>query len=97
MMATEPEPLPIVASTRYAKDAKRVRKRGKDMGRLVAIVDTLRNRRQLAENHRDHALTGDWQGWRDCHIEPDWILIYRVDRETETLILGRTGTHSDLF
>jgi mRNA interferase YafQ len=97
MMATEPEPLVVVMTTRYNKDAELLRKRGKKMTRLVEIVDALRNRRRLAERHRDHALSGDRQGWRDCHIEPDWSLIYRVDEEAGTLILGRTGTHADLF
>jgi mRNA interferase YafQ len=97
MMATEPEPLGVIITTRYNKDADLLRKRGKKMARLVAIVDALRHRRQLARRHRDHALSGDWQGWRDCHIEPDWLLIYRVDPEAGELILGRTGTHSDLF
>ena len=94
-MATEPQPLEVVTTSRYEKDAKRVRKRGKDMARLLAVVDALRNRQPLAERHHDHALKGDMQGWRDCHIEPDWLLVYRV--EEGELILGRTGTHSDLF
>jgi mRNA interferase YafQ len=96
-MATEPEPLAVVATTQYEKDAKKARKRGKDMSRLLAVVDALRNRRALAERHRDHGLTGDWRGWRDCHIEPDWLLLYRIDEKAGELILGRTGTHSDLF
>ena len=96
-MATAPDPLDVVATTRFEKDAKRVRKRGKEMARLVAVVDALRHRQLLATRHQDHALAGDWQDWRDCHIEPDWLLIYRVDEESGTLILGRTGTHSDLF
>ena len=97
MMATGPEPLVVIVTTRYNKDAELLRKRGKQMARLVAIVDELRNRRRLVERHRDHALSGDWRGWRDCHIEPDWLLIYRVDEEAGALILGRTGTHADLF
>jgi mRNA interferase YafQ len=96
-MAAGPGPLNVVATAQYARDAKRVRKRGKDMARLLAVVDALRNRRPLAPRHRDHALSGDRRGWRDCHIEPDWLLIYRVDDEAGDLILGRTGTHSDLF
>jgi mRNA interferase YafQ len=96
-MATAPEPPNVVATTRYDKDAKRVRKRGEDMTRILTVVDALRNRRPLADRHRDHALSGDWQGWRDCHVEPDWVLVYRVDEEAGELILGRTGTHSDLF
>ncbi len=96
-MSTELEPLNVVATTRYLKDAKRVRKRGKEMARLLTVVDALRNRRPLAERHRDHALAGDLRGWRDCHIEPDWILVYRIDEDAGDLILGRTGTHADLF
>jgi mRNA interferase YafQ len=96
-MAHEPEPLVVSMTSRYNREAKRVRKRGKDMGKLVAIVDELRHRRPLAERHRDHALTGNWRGWRDCHIEPDWLLVYRVDEDANVLVLGRTGTHSDLL
>jgi mRNA interferase YafQ len=71
MMATVPGPLNVVVTTRFNKDAKRLRKRSKDMTRLIAVVDELRNRRSLADRHRDHSLSGEWQGWRDCHIEPD--------------------------
>ena len=96
-MAEEPGPLNVVVTTLYQKDAKRVRKCGKDMARVVAVVDALSHRRPLAARHRDHALSGDWQGWRDCHVEPDWVLIYRVDEQARELILARTGTHADLF
>ena len=81
-MTTGPEPLQVVRTHRYDQDAERIRKRKKDMARLVAIVDALRHRRPLAVRHRDHGLSGVWQGWRDCHIEPDWLLIYRVDDES---------------
>lgn len=97
MTATVPEPLHVITTTRYDKDAKRVRKRGHDMARLLEVVDLLRQRRALAVRHRDHGLSGDSRGWRDCHSEPDWLLIYRVDEEAGALILGRTGSHSDLF
>jgi mRNA interferase YafQ len=65
------------------------------MERLRAVIGTLCVRGQLDSRHRDHALSGDWKGWRDCHVEPDWILIYR--EEAGKLELGRTGSHSDLF
>jgi mRNA interferase YafQ len=69
-------------------------RRGKDLAKLRNVVETLRNRQALDPGRRDHALTGDWSGYRDCHIDPDWILIYeRTDAE---LRLMRTGTHSDL-
>jgi mRNA interferase YafQ len=91
----EPPPRTVVTSRPYEKDAKRVRSRGKDMRRLVAIVDALRNRRPLDARDREPALLGDWRGYRECHIQPDWLLIYRLDEQT--VYLARTGTHSDLF
>jgi mRNA interferase YafQ len=96
-MAAGPPPLDVVATTRYAKDAKRDRKRGKDVDRFLAVVDALRNRRVLPPRNRDHALAGEWKGWRECHVEPDWLLIYRVDEDAGELVLGRCGTHADLF
>jgi mRNA interferase YafQ len=79
----------------FARDVKRMDKRGKDLGKLRAIVHRLIRGEPLDHKHRDHALTGEWKGFRDCHIEPDWILIYTAD--AHTLRLERTGTHSDLF
>jgi mRNA interferase YafQ len=76
-------------------DLKRQQKRGKDLAKLRAVIETLCSHRPLDSRHRDHALSGPWKGWRDCHVEPDWLLI---DREAAgKLELGRTGTHSDLF
>jgi mRNA interferase YafQ len=97
MRADEPPPLIVVTTSRYERDAKRIRKRGAEMSRLVAVVDALRRRQPLAVRHRDHPLKGEWKGWRDCHVEPDWVLVYRVDEEKGELILGRTGSHADLF
>jgi mRNA interferase YafQ len=91
----ERRPRGVVTSRHYEKDAKRVRNRGKKMARLVAIVDALRNRRPLDARQRDHVLEGEWRRYRECHVEPDWLLIYRLDEET--VYLARTGTHSDLF
>jgi mRNA interferase YafQ len=91
----EPSPRTIVTSRQYEKDAKMLRSRGKDVARVVAIVDDLRRRQPLAPRHRDHALVGDWLGYRECHVQADWLLIYRLDEET--VYLARTGTHSDLF
>jgi mRNA interferase YafQ len=81
--------------TAYKRDLKRLSKRGKDLDRLDAVVETIRLGGQLEPRHRDHALTGDRKGFRDCHVEPDWILIYRVD--DEAVYLDRTGTHADLL
>jgi mRNA interferase YafQ len=85
----------IVRATAFKKDVKRAQKRGKDMDKLKAIILLLLDDGPLEPRHRDHALKGDWIGYRDLHIEPDWLLLYRVT-EME-LMLARTGTHADLF
>jgi len=90
-------PLNVAATTRYVRASKLARKRGKKMTLLIAVVNTLRNRQPLAARHRDHALTGEMKGLRECHVEPDWLLIDRVDETATDLIRDRTGTHSDLF
>ena len=84
-------------TTRFRRDLRRMRRRGKDVQKLQTIVRLLVQEQPLAPRHRDHPLVGDWLGYRDCHIEPDWLLIYKIDREKATLTLARTGTHSDLF
>jgi mRNA interferase YafQ len=93
--ADEPQPRAVVTTKAFERDVKRLRKRGRDLARLRAVIDALRLGQPLDPRHRDHALTGDWQGFRDCHVEPDWVLIYR--RDAEAVSLTRTGTHSDLF
>lgn len=70
-------------------------KRGKDMHRLWSIVDNLLKEKRLEPKYKDHILLGNFKNRRDCHIQPDWILIYLI--ENDTLILERTGSHSDLF
>lgn len=70
-------------------------RRGKDLARLKAVLLMLIEDRTLEPSHRDHPLKGEWSGYRDLHVEPDWVLIYRVT-DTE-LRLARTGSHSDLF
>ncbi|MHB1561154.1 MAG: type II toxin-antitoxin system YafQ family toxin [Isosphaeraceae bacterium] len=89
-----PPPLDAKPTIRFKQDVERQKKRGKDTGKLRVIIESLCHHRPLEPRYRDHALTGDWKGWRDCHVEPDWVLIYR--RDGGALILGRTGTHSDL-
>jgi len=85
----------IFQTSQFKKDIKRINKRGKDLSKLKEITRIIANGEGLEDRHRDHALSGNWAGSRDCHIEPDWILIYRVD--AESLFLERTGSHSDLF
>lgn len=82
-------------TTQFARDIKRMRKRGKDFGKLQCLVQLLASGATLEPKFRDHPLTGPWQPSRDCHIEPDWILIYTATQTS--LRLERTGSHSDLF
>jgi len=82
-------------TTRFVRDVKRMRKRGKDIAKFEAVVRKLAYGELLEPKHRDHPLRGIWSGSRDCHVEPDWILIYTTD--ATSLRLERTGTHSDLF
>ena len=72
-----------------------MKKRGKDIGKLKEVVEKLAAGISLEPRYRDHPLTGNWKNSRDCHIEPDWVLIYTSDKQS--LRLERTGTHSDLF
>ena len=89
--------LEIVLSNRFKKDLKLAAKRGMNLDELDAIVERLAAGQPLPEKNRDHALTGDYIGFRECHIRPDWLLVYRVDGEDLILFLFRTGTHTDLF
>ena len=89
--------LEIVASTRFRKDLKKAVRRGFDMSLLDTVVKTLAAEKPLPPKHRDHALSGNFAGCRECHVTPDWLLIYEVDAGALLLYLTRTGTHSDLF
>jgi mRNA interferase YafQ len=84
-----------VSSGRFKRDVKVAEKRGKDMTKLRTVLTLLIQGDPLSIEYRDHPLRGDWMGYRDLHIEPDWLLIYRVS--DDELRLARTGTHSDLF
>jgi len=88
-------PLTPRPGAEFKRDVRRLNKRGKDIEKLRAILETLCAHRELDPRHKDHALSGEWKGWRDCHVEPDWVLIYRKDGGR--LELGRTSTHADLF
>lgn len=89
--------LNIVPSNQFKKDLKLARKRGLNLALLSVVVDTLAAQQPLDAKYRDHSLTGDYRGFRECHIEPDWLLVYRTEEEQLELFLFRTGTHSDLF
>ena len=74
-----------------------MKKRGYDMKLLESIIDTLRQGKKLEAKHRNHALTGDFRGYHECHIKPDWLLVYLIENDILTLTMINTGSHSDLF
>lgn len=86
----------IRQSTRFAKDVKKASKRGMNTKLLWDIVAKLANGEALPQKNKDHALTGNWLGYRECHIQPDWLLVYKIDSGKLILVLSRTGSHSDL-
>lgn len=84
-------------SNKFKKDYKLVQKRGYKIDKLKEVITILREQKSLPEKYQDHALMGNYVGFRECHIEPDWLLIYKIENDELLLILSRTGTHSDLF
>jgi addiction module toxin, RelE/StbE family len=84
-------------TTQFKKDYKLAMKRGLKIALLDEVIRTLANGVPLPDKNNDHALTGNWIGHRECHVLPDWLLIYRIDGDVLVLTLARTGTHSDLF
>ncbi|MCM1386527.1 MAG: type II toxin-antitoxin system YafQ family toxin [Bacillus sp. (in: Bacteria)] len=89
--------LELVTTGQFRKDYKRMKKRGCDMEMLEKVIDTLMAQQPLPERCRDHGLTGNYAGFRECHILPDWLLVYAVDKGKLILTASRTGTHADLF
>lgn len=87
----------IKPTTQFKKDVKAIKKRGYDLRLLEDVIRLLAAGKRLPEKNRDHALTGNFEGCRECHISPDWLLIYEVSDSNLILYLTRTGTHSDLF
>lgn len=87
----------IVWTTQFKKDYKLALKRHLPIELLDDIIRALSRGETLPERNRDHELSGDWRGHRECHIQPDWLLVYRLDDDVLVLTLARTGTHSDLF
>ena len=87
----------IVLSNRFKRDLRRAARRGFDIALLEKTVNILAEGQSPPESSRDHALTGKWTGYRECHIEPDWLLIYKTVQNELILLLMRTGTHADLF
>jgi mRNA interferase YafQ len=87
----------VKPTAKFRRDYKLAQKRGLDMHLLEQVIMQLANGEELPPHHRDHALTGNMIGFRECHIQPNWLLVYRVEEDVLVLVLSRTGTHSDLF
>ena len=85
----------IVHTRQFEKDAKLAKKRGKDTEKLKAVIKMLENEETLEDRYREHHLKGTYKGRLECHIEPDWLLIYKI--VGDVIIFERTGTHADLF
>jgi mRNA interferase YafQ len=87
--------LTLATTNRFEKNFTKMLRRGKDKEKLQIVVELLLKQQSLPAKYKDHLLIGKWQGFRECHIEPDWLLIYQITQEE--LILTDTGTHADLF
>ncbi|MBQ7519195.1 MAG: type II toxin-antitoxin system YafQ family toxin [Clostridia bacterium] len=87
--------LDIVASNQFKRDLRLARKRGFQIEVLRLVVNTLANKQTLDAKYRDHELLGQYSGFCECHVAPDWLLIYRIEDDALELFLFRTGTHSD--
>jgi mRNA interferase YafQ len=84
-------------TTQFEKEYTRAEKRGMDITKLDAVMQKIINSEPLEQKYRDHSLTGNFKGRRECHIEPDWLLIYKIDKKEQVIVFERTGSHSDLF
>ncbi len=84
-------------TTAYKKSYKLMKKRGLDLSILDDVVDKIRQGIPLEAKHRDHALSGNFEGFRECHVKPDWLLVYLIENDILTLTLVDTGSHADIF
>ena len=89
--------LEVRFSSRFKKDLKLAQKQNKNLSLLFSVIEKLANLEKLDEKYKDHSLLGEYKGFRECHLEPDWLLIYYVDNNALVLVLSRIGSHSDLF
>ena len=87
----------LALTSRFNKDLKKILKRGYAMQELHNVINLLQAGINLPSKYRDHALVGNWTGHRECHVKPDWLLIYKVENEVLVLTLVRTGSHSDIL
>lgn len=89
--------LEIFYTSQFKKDYKKAKKQRRDLDQLKKVIVMLQNQQILPEKYRDHKLTGDYVGFKECHIGPDWLLVYRIDNDRLILTLARLGSHSELF
>ena len=89
--------LKVKMTSQFKKDWKKIVKRNYNIKKFEKVLSLLINEQSLDEKYKDHKLIGDYEGCHECHIEPDWLLIYYIENDILTLTLSRTGTHSDLF
>lgn len=89
--------LKLAYTAKFKKDYKKAKRQGRNLAKLTKALDLLCREQELPPSFRDHALIGNYQGHRECHLEPDWLLIYRTDADELILTATRTGSHSDLF
>ena len=88
-------PLNVHQANKFKRDIKRLGKQGRDLSEIQTVIKTLVVEKPLGSKYKDHKLTGGWKGHRECHIKPDWLLIYRIDQDVLELV--RTGSHAELF
>jgi mRNA interferase YafQ len=87
--------LELIQTNAYRRDIRKLVRQGKNLEELYTVLEMLVMEQPLPVKYRDHVLTGNWRGRRECHIRPDWLLIYKI--EEQTLYLERSGSHSELF
>lgn len=89
--------LEITLTTAFKKDLKRLSKQGKNLQSQMDVINMLAREEMLENTYGDHALMGNMKGFRECHIEPDWLLVYKIGAEKKILTLSRSGSHSEIF
>lgn len=89
--------LKLVFTTQFRRDVKRIKKQGRDIARLNAVLELLQAEEKLPFSYRDHPLVGNYLGFRECHVAPDWLLIYEIREDEMVLAASRTGSHAELF
>ncbi|MDO5329499.1 MAG: type II toxin-antitoxin system YafQ family toxin [Coriobacteriia bacterium] len=89
--------LDIIFTSQFKKDLKKAKRQGRNIDLLYDVINKLANEKQLNKKFRDHALSGKYEGYRDCHIEFDWVLVYKIESSELVLLLARIGSHSEVL